>query len=78
MGRAQAFSRSEWSLEEEGMESEVMLTIAKARWIYHCERVKMDMKKKTRMMTDILMNRLNRRMEIVGEMTRKKKGENEK
>ena len=30
MERAHAFSRSEWSLEEEGMEKEVMLTW----WIY--------------------------------------------
>ena len=50
MGRTHAFSRFEWSLEEEGMEKEVMLNIAKARWIYHCERV---------------MNRLNRRRTIV-------------
>ena len=40
-GRAHAFSRSEWSLDEEGMEKEVMLNIAKTRWICDCERVKM-------------------------------------
>ncbi len=31
VGRAQAFSRSEWSLEKEGMEKGVMVHIAKAR-----------------------------------------------
>jgi thioredoxin-related protein len=65
VGRAHAFSRSEWSLEEEEMEEKVMLTVAKARWIYHCERVKMDMKKKRRLETKTLMNRLNRRMTTV-------------
>ncbi len=65
VGRAHAFSRSEWSLEEEGMEREVMLKIAKARWIYHCERVKMDKRQRKRLNTTTLMNRLNRRMKIV-------------
>jgi hypothetical protein len=68
MGRAQAFSRAEWSLEEEGMEKEMMLKIAKARWVYHCERVKMDMKQTKRLNTNTLMNRLNRRMEIVSQL----------
>ena len=69
MGRALAFNRNEWSLEEEGMDGEVILTIAKARWIYHCERVKLDMKKKKRLNIDILMNKLNRQMEIVSKLT---------
>ena len=54
MGRAHAFSRSEWSLEEEGMEKEVMLNIAKARWIYHCERVKLAKRQRRRLNTEIL------------------------
>ena len=69
MGRAHAFSRDEWRLEEEKMERGVMLTIAKARCVYHCERVKMDMKQRKRLNIDILMNRLNRRMEIVSGLT---------
>ena len=68
VGRAQAFSRSEWSLEEEGMEKGVMVYIAKARWIYHCERVKMDMEQRKRLNIDTLMNRLNRRLTIVKTM----------
>ena len=67
MGRKQPFSRAEWSLEEKGMEKQEMLTVAKARWIYHCERCKMDMKQRKRLNTEILMNRLNRRMKIVTE-----------
>ena len=50
------------------MDKVVMLTIAKARWIYHCERVKMDMKQRKRLNIDTLMNRLNRRMTIVTTM----------
>ena len=67
-GRAHAFSRSEWSLEEEGMERGVMVSIAKARWIYHCERVKMDMRQRKRMNVETLMNRLDRRMTIVANL----------
>jgi len=62
IGRAHCFSRGEWSLEEEGLEERVIFKIATARWIYHCERVNMDMKKKSRLDTKILMNRLDRRM----------------
>jgi hypothetical protein len=65
VGRAQAFTRNEWSLEEEGMERGVKLSIAKARWIYHCQRVKMDMRQSKRLNIETLMNRLNRRMTIV-------------
>ena len=47
------------------MERVVKLSIAKARWIHHCQRVKMDMKQSKRLNVTILMNRLNRRMAIV-------------
>ena len=64
VGRTHAFNRNEWCLEEEGMEKGVMLNIAKARWIYHCERVKMDKRQRKKLNTKILMNRLNRQMTI--------------
>ena len=67
MKRDELFSRDEWSLEKEGMEREEMLNIAKARWIYHCERCKMDMKQRNRFTIETLMNRLNRRMQIIKE-----------
>ena len=67
VGRTHAFNRNEWSLEEEGMEKKAMLHIAKARWIYHCERAKMDQKQRKNVKT--LMNRLNRRMNIVASLT---------
>ena len=50
------------------MEKKVMLNIAKARWIYRCERVKMDMRQRKRMNMKTLMNRLNRRMVIVASL----------
>ncbi len=68
VGRTHAFIRNEWSLEEEGMEKEVMLTIAKARWIHHCERVKMDKRQRKRLNAKILINRLNRQMTITKTM----------
>ena len=42
------FSREEWGLETE-MEEETMIMIATARWIFHCERCKIDMGKRRRM-----------------------------
>ena len=48
-----------------GRRDDVMLNIAKARWIYHCERVKMAKRQRRRVNTEILMNRLNRLMTIV-------------
>ena len=41
-----------------------MLMVAKARWIYHCERCKIDMKQRKRIYITVLMNRLTRRMKI--------------
>ena len=47
------------------MERNVKISIAKARWIYHCQRVKMDMRQSKRLNVEILMNKLHRRMTIV-------------
>ncbi len=46
------------------MNKREMLMVAKARWIYHCERCKIDMKQRKRIDTKVLMNRLTRRMKI--------------
>ena len=67
MGREHAFSKEEWRLEKEGMENREMIAIAKARWIYHCERCKIDMKQRRRLNITILMNKLNRRIQIATE-----------
>ena len=62
--RDQPFSKEEWRLEEEKMSEREMLMVAKARWIYHCERCKIDMKQRKRIDITVLMNRLTRRMKI--------------
>ena len=64
LGRAEAFSRQEWRLEVEDMEEQEKMSIATARWIYHCERCKIANKKKKRLNTQTLMNRWHRRMTI--------------
>ena len=64
MERDQPFSKAEWRLEEEKMSEKEMLMVAKARWIYHCERCKIDMKQRKRIDITVLMNRLTRRMKI--------------
>ena len=55
-------SREEWSLEKKGMEEKQMILIAKARWVYHCERCKIDIRRRKRVVIKVLMNRLERRM----------------
>ena len=39
----------EWSLEKQGLDEKTAKIIAKVRWIYHCERCMIDMKKKKRL-----------------------------
>ena len=64
-GREQPYTREQWRLEE-GLERTEMLNIAKARWVYHCERCKMDKGQRKRMNIQILMNRLERRLDNCG------------
>ena len=69
------FSKEEWALDKE-MEEGVKVLIAKARWIYHCERCKIDHGTRRRMNLEIVMQRLDRRMKIAeeaGEKAQKKK-----
>ena len=69
-------TKEEWMLEEE-VEEKTRVLIAKARWIYHCERCKIDLGKRRRMNLEIVMQRLDRRMEIVAEASKQKKSEPE-
>jgi hypothetical protein len=64
------FSKEEWALDKE-MEEGVKVLIAKARWIYHCERCKIDQGKRRRMNLEIVMQRLDRRMKITEEASAK-------
>ena len=67
VGRKHPFSKEEWRLEKQKMARQEVLSIAKARWIYHCERCKMDMGQRRKMNIDVLMNRLDRRVKLAKE-----------
>jgi len=66
VGRQTQISKEEWALEAE-VEEKLKLMIAKVRWIYHCERCKIDQGKRRRMNIEIIMQRLDRRMKIIEE-----------
>jgi hypothetical protein len=65
-------SKEEWMLETE-VEVGLRVLIAKARWIYHCERCKIDIGKRRRMNIEIVMQRLDRRMKIIAEADKQQK-----
>ena len=65
-------SREQWGLDTTDLKEEEMVVVAKARWIYHKERCKMDMGMKKRMNVTVLMNRLERAMETSEESKRRK------
>ena len=58
------FSREEWALEAD-VEGGTKLLIVAARWIYHCERCKIDLGKRRRMTLKIVMQKLHRRLILV-------------
>ena len=53
----------EWSLEKQGLDEKTEI-IAKARWIYHCERCMIDMKKKKRLDHDQMIEKLTSALEL--------------
>ena len=44
-GEGKTPTKEEWNLEKKDMETRQMILIAKARWIWHCERCMIDMRK---------------------------------
>ena len=70
-------SREEWALEVE-VEEDMKMMIATARWIYHCERCKIDLGKRRRMNIKIVMQKLDRRLETAEEAKKKKEEVNKK
>ena len=60
-------SKEEWKLEEKGMTTELMTLIAKARWIYHCERCQIDLGRRRTVNLETLMNRLIFQMTLLKE-----------
>ena len=64
-GRQNAqISKEEWALETD-VEETLKVLIAKARWVYHCERCNIDHGKRKRMNLEIVMQRLDRRMKVI-------------
>ena len=64
-------SQRQWRLEEALAEQE-MIVIAKVRWIYHCERCKIDHGERKIMNLRLIMQKLNKSIEI-DELVRSKK-----
>ena len=62
--------QQEWTLET-NMEVTNKVMIAKARWIFHCERCKIDSGKRKRMNLTVGMQMLDRRMMIVEKVVEK-------
>ena len=63
-------SKEEWAMEEEGMDDHLTTMIAKARWIYHCQRCKIDNGQKKRMNIETVMQKLDRRMKVVADLSK--------
>ena len=61
-----------WNLQEENMNEEMMIVIAKVRWIWHLERCKVELKKRRRLNLDRIVQKLTRELERLDES---KKGE---
>ena len=68
-----AISREQWKLEAKEMTKEGMTAIAKARWIHHKERCMVALGKKKQVNVQVMMNRLDRALEIVKEVEQKRK-----
>ena len=62
--RGAQISKEEWALEMD-VEETLKVLIAKARWVYHCERCNIDHGKRKRMNLEIVMQRLDRRMKVI-------------
>ena len=55
----------EWNLQQTKEKTLQTITIAKARWIYHCERCKVDHKERRRINSKVVLERLKRRIELL-------------
>ena len=59
-------TKERWNLNDEKMDEKMMVTIAKARWIYQKTRGKIMHKTRARVDMDVMMNSLKRAMARVG------------
>ena len=59
------FTREEWALKQERGKISTNILIAKARWVFHCERCKADHNRNKRTNQAVIPERTQRRMEVV-------------
>ena len=59
------FTREEWTLKQERVKISTNILIAKARWVFHCERCNVDHNRKKRINQSVILKRTQRRMEVV-------------
>ena len=71
-GREQ-LSREEWQLTAQGMKGDLIVMIAKARWIYHKGRCSMDNNQKKKMNIETVMQKLERRLTLLASAKASKK-----
>ena len=64
----QDFTQREWMLEAT-QPVEVMTYIAKARWVFHCERCQIDHKSRRRFQLKVVLDRTQRRMQLLLDMS---------
>ena len=67
--RRKDFTQREWMLEAT-QPIEIMITIAKARWVFHCERCQIDHKRRRRFQLKVVLDRTQRRMQLLHDMYR--------
>ena len=59
------FTKEEWMLKEEPDNISTTILIAKARWVFHCERCNVDHNRKKRINQAVILKRTQIRMEVV-------------
>jgi len=59
------FTKEEWMLQKEPSKTATTILIAKARWIFHCERCNVDHRKKKRINHKTALQKTNKRMTII-------------
>ena len=63
--RREDFNKEEWNLKTSTNDIQIDATIAKARWIFHCERCKVDHKRRRRINLEVLTNKVKTQIEVI-------------
>ena len=61
-------SENSWNLMTRKMKRQTMIVIAKARFVYHEERVRMNKNGRRRFNIEVLVNRVKSRMEVIRDL----------